>query len=203
MFLCPKPSWRWSNNVRPSCDSLPGLPPSSLPGVFLLSFLMLTISCSLSCFFYMLYQMCQMMELPFQEYAKQQKYWALPWTRNQYRQKQSRVQMKNTWQKQFGSCRNCCNNNKQENPHGKQFQANPSWVYSWMQESKKLCPMIRVFHQSIRAGHLRFRLSVQIWEQLSQCERERPTSYLHRRGGILSPEVYSDCKLSKSLEHID
>ncbi len=27
MFLCPKPSWRWSNNVRPSCDSLPGLPP--------------------------------------------------------------------------------------------------------------------------------------------------------------------------------
>lgn len=31
-------------------------------------------------------------------------------------------------------------------------------IYSSMQESKKLCPMIRVFHQRIRAGHLRFRL---------------------------------------------
>ncbi len=76
-------------------------------------------------------------------------------------------------------------------------------IYSSMQESKNLCPLIRVFHQSITAGHLRFRLSVQIWEQLSQCERERPTSYLHWRGRILSPEVYPDCKLSKSLEHID
>jgi hypothetical protein len=116
--------------------------------------------------------------------------------------KQSRVQMKNTCQKQFESCRNCCNNNKQENPHGKQSRKSLR-VYSSMQESKKLCPMIRVFHQSIRAEHLSFRLSVQIWEQLSQCERERPTSYLHQRGGVLSPEVYSDCKLSKSLEHID
>jgi hypothetical protein len=76
-------------------------------------------------------------------------------------------------------------------------------IYSSMQESKNLCPLIRVFHQSIRAGHLRCRLSVQILEQLSQCERERPTSYLHRRGRILSPEVYPDFKLSKSLEHID
>ncbi len=125
--------------------TLPGLPPSSLPGVFLLSFLMLTISCSLSCFFYMLYQMCQMMELPFQEYAKQQKYWALLWTRNQYRQKQSRVQMKNTWQKQFGSCRNCCNNNKQENPHGKQFQANPSGYTLECKKVKSFVPWSESF----------------------------------------------------------
>ncbi len=180
--------------------TLPGLPPSSLPGVFLLSFLMLAISCSLSCFFFVLHQMCQMMELPFQEYAKQQKYWALLWTRNQYRQKQSRVQMKNTCQKQCESCRNCYNNNKQENPHGKQFQGSPSEYTLQCKEVKSFVPWSESF---IRAGHLRFRLSVQIWEQLSQCKRERPTSYPHQRGGILSPEVYSDCKLSKSLQHID
>jgi hypothetical protein len=145
----------------------------------------------------MLHQMCQMMELPFHEYAKQQKYWALLWTKNQYRQKQSRVQMNNTCQKQCESYRNCYNNNKQANSPWKTVSRKSLWVYSSMQESKNLCPMIRVFHQSIRAGHLRFRLSVQIWE------RERPTSYLHQRGGILSPEVYSDCKLSKSLQHID
>jgi len=35
-------------------------------------------------------------------------------------------------------------------------------IYSSMQESKNLCPLIKVFHQSIRVGHLKFRLIVQI-----------------------------------------
>jgi hypothetical protein len=35
-------------------------------------------------------------------------------------------------------------------------------IYSSMQESKNLCPLIKVLHQSIRVGHLRFRLRVQI-----------------------------------------
>jgi hypothetical protein len=109
------------------------------------------------------------------------------------------VQMKNPCQNQCESCRNCYNN-KQENPHRKQFQGSPSEYTLQCKEVKSFVPWSESF---IRAGHLRFRLSVQIWEQLSQCKRERPTSYLHRRGRILSPEVYSDCKLSKSLQHID
>ncbi len=145
MFLCPKPMWRWSNNVRLSCDS----PQSAhLLSSWSISPQLLNahhIPCSFSCFFYMLYQMCQMMELPLQEYKKQQKYWALLWTRNQYRQKQSRVQMKNTCQKQLESCRNCCNNNKQENPHGKQFQGSPSEYTLQCKKVKSFVPWSESF----------------------------------------------------------